>query len=87
MSDQRIEIRHYLFQPLNSKAVWKIMMLGSTYYEKRDWDVDMDIYIYNVYRESSEDYSNTNDLKQSLYPILMHFIKSWNAQRWTIVVQ
>ena len=51
MSDQRIEIRHYLFQPLNSKAVWKIMMLGSTYYEKRDWDVDMDIYIYNVYRE------------------------------------
>ena len=51
MSDQRIEIRHYLFQPLNSIAVWKIMMLGSTYYEKRDWDVDMDIYIYNVYRE------------------------------------
>ena len=85
MSDQRIEIRHYLFQPLNSKAVWKIMMLGSTYYEKRDWDVDMDIYI--MYIESSEDYSNTNDLKQSLYSILMHFIKSWNAQRWTIVVQ
>ena len=28
------------------------------------------------YLASSEDYSNTNDLKQSLYPILMHFIKS-----------